>query len=99
MVHCTLEKELGFILSLKFQTDSCVLRIRFWRDKMNKVLLLFITLSVFVPQQLSAQFTYMVDQSIPVQINEQTLSMPWGGGLNAVQYNTIDLNGDGLEDE
>jgi hypothetical protein len=65
---------------------------------MNKVLLLFITLSVFVPQQLSAQFTYMVDQSIPVQINEQTLSMPWGGGLNAVQYNTIDLNGDGLED-
>ena len=48
---------------------------------------------------LQAQFTYVVDQSIPVSDGDgNSLSIPWGGGLNATQYNTIDLNGDGNDD-
>lgn len=45
-----------------------------------------------------AQFAFQYDQSIPVTGAERTLAMPWGGGLNAAQYNTLDLNGDTQSD-
>jgi FG-GAP-like repeat len=50
------------------------------------------------PFSLLAQFTYTVDQSIPVEINGKTLLNPWAGGLNAAQVNTMDLNADGTAD-
>ncbi len=54
---------------------------------------------IFVSQTTFAQFNYVIDQSIPVTLqNNELLSMPWAGGLNATQFNTIDLNGDGLQD-
>lgn len=45
-----------------------------------------------------AQNSYHIDQSIPVQVNGKTISLPWAGGLNSAQINTIDLNNDGRED-
>lgn len=46
-----------------------------------------------------AQFRYELDQSIPVTGEALTaLKLPWAGGLNAVQFNTFDLNEDGEED-
>jgi hypothetical protein len=56
-------------------------------------------LCLLVPLDLLAQFTYVIDQSIPVkdQIGEQLL-MPWAGGLNAAQHNVMDLNNDGKDD-
>jgi hypothetical protein len=48
---------------------------------------------------VQAQFTYVLDQTIPVK-DEQGNDIPlaWSGGLNAAHYNTLDLNGDGEED-
>src|SRR5262245_53938850 len=56
-------------------------------------------LFLFVPLDLFAQFTYVIDQGIPVkdQAGEQLL-MPWAGGLNAAQHNVMDLNEDGKDD-
>jgi hypothetical protein len=45
-----------------------------------------------------AQFTYSLDQSIPVEVNGETLKLAWAGGLNAAQINTMDLNGDNKQD-
>src|SRR5690349_1068395 len=46
-----------------------------------------------------AQFNYAVDQTIPVKdMDGGDLQMPWGAGLNASQFNTMDLNGDNIED-
>jgi hypothetical protein len=45
-----------------------------------------------------AQFNYSIDQSIPVEANGKNLTMPWAGGLNAAQINTMDLNDDGKPD-
>jgi hypothetical protein len=58
------------------------------------VLLFFVSLtgSVF------GQFTYTIDQSIPVKANNKTLRMPWAGGFNAAQFNTMDLNSDNKQD-
>lgn len=58
------------------------------------VVLFFLTIYAFA----QAQFTYSVDQSIPVEINGKKLAMPWAGGLNAAQINTMDLNGDNKPD-
>ena len=55
---------------------------------------LFLLLATFA----EAQFTYSIDQSIPVEVNGKSLSMPWAGGVNAAQINTMDLNGDSKED-
>lgn len=53
----------------------------------------------FLSHAAVAQFTYVLDQSIPVSsITDEVLSLPWAGGLNASQFNTMDLNNDGLED-
>ncbi|MFM7428953.1 MAG: FG-GAP repeat domain-containing protein, partial [Flammeovirgaceae bacterium] len=58
----------------------------------------FITSLVFCSATSFAQFTYTIDQSIPVEVNGTTLAMPWAGGLNAAQVNSMDLNGDNKQD-
>ncbi|MFZ6010294.1 MAG: T9SS type A sorting domain-containing protein [Bacteroidota bacterium] len=59
----------------------------------------FSLLFLFLPLALQAQFTYVLDQSIPVKDTDGAeLSAAWTGGLNAAQYNTMDLNADGKED-
>ncbi len=63
---------------------------------MYKIVLL---LSLLFPIGLHAQFTYVLDQSVPVKdLQGNALDMAWAGGLNAAQYNTIDLNGDDKDD-
>ncbi len=60
---------------------------------------LLIIVLLFLPVVLVAQFTYQFDQSIPVKnLDGDNLTMPWAGGLNAAQYNTLDLNDDGKDD-
>ncbi len=54
---------------------------------------------LFLSIGLQAQFTYVMDQSIPVKDEQgDDLSLPWAGGLNAAHYNTMDLNGDNVDD-
>jgi hypothetical protein len=63
---------------------------------MTKFLLILL---LVIPSTLWAQFTYVQDQSIRVEEDKGTvLPTPWIGGLNAAQYNTMDLNQDGQED-
>lgn len=51
------------------------------------------------PGVACAQFLYELDTTIPVTgQGSVALKHPWAGGLNAVQVNTMDLNGDALED-
>jgi hypothetical protein len=53
---------------------------------------------IILAQLARAQFTFRVDQSIPVIKGDGELSLAWAGGLNAAQINTMDLNHDGKED-
>lgn len=46
-----------------------------------------------------AQFSYVFDQSVPVAgADGSELPLAWAGGLNAPQFNTMDLNNDGQAD-
>jgi len=45
-----------------------------------------------------AQFTYELHQDIEVEVDGRMLKFPWAGGLNSVQMNTLDINGDSKED-
>jgi hypothetical protein len=56
------------------------------------------TVFVFASHLALAQFTYVLNQQVPVIMGQDTLSMPWAGGLNAAQFNTMDLDFDGKED-
>lgn len=47
-------------------------------------------------QEDTPEFTRVLDVS--VFENESELKNPWTGGLNYLQYSTIELNGDGFED-
>ena len=54
---------------------------------------------IFWPLAAWAQYNYVLDQSIPVQDQDGAeLSNPWAGGINAAQYNTMDLDGDDIAD-
>ncbi|MBT1700295.1 T9SS type A sorting domain-containing protein [Fulvivirgaceae bacterium PWU4] len=54
---------------------------------------------LLMPLMAHAQFTYTMDQQIVVQGTDgNALAMPWAGGLNAAQYNAMDLNHDGKDD-
>jgi len=44
--------------------------------------------------QAAAQFTYELHQNTEVEADGKMLKLPWSGGLNSVQVNTMDLNGD-----
>ncbi|HEX5169924.1 MAG TPA: T9SS type A sorting domain-containing protein [Cyclobacteriaceae bacterium] len=51
------------------------------------------------PFLVKSQFTYVIDQTIPVKNTDGAdLSLPWAGGLNATQYNTLDINSDNKAD-
>ncbi|MCU0357422.1 MAG: T9SS type A sorting domain-containing protein [Cyclobacteriaceae bacterium] len=56
------------------------------------------TLFILTSLIARAQFTYTISQDIPVISGSDTLSLALAGGFNAAQFNTMDLNGDGLED-
>lgn len=58
-------------------------------------LLIIFLLSVHVSV---AQFTYVLHQDVPVVVGSDTLQLPWAGGINSAQVNTIDLNDDGKTD-
>jgi hypothetical protein len=54
---------------------------------------------VLLPLSLQAQFTYVLDQDVPVKnADGSAVPMPWVGGLNAAHYNTMDLDNDGNDD-
>jgi hypothetical protein len=60
-------------------------------------ILLFVLLTS--PLISFAQYSYSVYDSIPVNDESNTsLNLPWAGGLNAAQFNTMDLNADGKDD-
>jgi hypothetical protein len=59
---------------------------------------IFTLILCFAAGSLHAQFSYSLDQTIPVLDGDKVIPYPWNGGLNAAQYNTMDLNGDGNED-
>ncbi|MGW8123726.1 FG-GAP-like repeat-containing protein [Roseivirga echinicomitans] len=47
---------------------------------------------------LFSQFSFQYENSIPLTINGETLSRAWEGGINSVQFQKMDLNGDGVDD-
>lgn len=60
---------------------------------------IFLAISVLMVEVVYGQFTYSIDQSIPVTgLKNMPLPKAWVGGLNAAQYNTMHLNQDDLED-
>ncbi len=59
-----------------------------------------VCLCSFFSTPVCGQFTYNLDQTIPVRNDsgQDDLTLAWAGGLNAAQYNALDLNNDGAED-
>ena len=54
---------------------------------------------LILPVTAIGQFTYTLDQEIPVQnLQGEHVPLAWAGGLNAAQFNTMDLNQDGSDD-
>jgi len=60
--------------------------------------ILFVLSGFILSTNLRAQFTYQLDQSIPVSKGDREMAFPWAGGLNTPQFNTLDLNGDNKPD-
>ena len=52
----------------------------------------------FLALSVHAQFRFVEDRSIPVSIEGNALLRPWEGGINAAQYQKMDLNNDGTPD-
>ena len=63
----------------------------------GKSVVALILLSFFVLKGYS-QFSFEPAFNIPVRIQENELDFAWSGGLNSGQYQTMDLNGDNLND-
>ncbi len=69
--------------------------------KYTAFLLIFcgnIALNIFTTTTVSAQFAFKSDYNPPVFGKTTALANAWAGGLNAMQYSTIDLNLDGIDD-
>ena len=65
----------------------------------TKIVRILFLLPLVITASLSAQpVRFRVEQEMSFQIQGRELKMPLAGGLNAVQPNTLDANGDGRED-
>ena len=60
--------------------------------------ILFVSFLAFLCLHGHAQFQYQFNQDVVVISENDSLAMPWAGGLNTAQYNEIDLNMDGVDD-
>lgn len=59
----------------------------------------FIALLLLVSTTAWGQYAYEADFSIPVRTaDDQLLTQPWAGGINAVLVNKLDINNDEVED-
>jgi len=58
----------------------------------------FCFLICFFTPNTQAQFGFAYNDSILVKKGADTLQFPWAGGLNHVQFSSIDVDFDGLED-
>lgn len=58
----------------------------------------FVLFLLLMPITLQAQYYFEYEPSVPVIRKDTLLTNAWAGGLNAGQYNTIDLNNDGTQD-
>ncbi len=61
-----------------------------------RLILLFVILSL--PIAAKAQYEFQFKTDVPVSVQGETLRRAWEGGLNAAQFQTMDLNNDGLQD-
>lgn len=61
---------------------------------------LFLGWIMVLAGSLSAQTPYLFTRydSVAVRSGTDTLRLAWAGGINYAQFNTIDLNGDGVKD-
>lgn len=59
---------------------------------------LIITILIFTFSTLSAQFRFQSKFDVPLSINGVSLERAWEGGLNATQFQTMDLNNDQVAD-
>ena len=70
-----------------------------WRGSLYRTpVMRLLFLLLLMPFTLQAQYYFEHEQSVPVIRNDTLLTNAWAGGLNAGQYSTIDLNGDGTQD-
>lgn len=60
--------------------------------------LVFLFLLVFSAQILGQGLQFKFNHDIIVSNGKAILKNPWAGGLNAVQFTQLDLNGDGIDD-
>lgn len=81
------------ILSAKITAPVVCSSVRY-----RKIYMRLIHALLFLALTASAQFSYRIDNSVPVIINTDTLRNAWAGGFNAGQFNTMDVNGDGHND-
>jgi len=58
----------------------------------------FLTILLLVANNAIAQFQYHFNQEVEVVQGDKVFKMAWAGGLNAGQYNIIDLDNDGNDD-
>lgn len=63
---------------------------------LNSIFFCFLT--CFFTPNTQAQFGFAYNDSILVKKGADTLQFPWAGGLNHVQFSSIDVDFDGLED-
>jgi hypothetical protein len=62
---------------------------------MSKTFTLLFTL---IFSQAFSQTVFKMDQEKSIQVNGSTVSIPFSQGINSAQIQTIDLNGDGIEE-
>lgn len=63
------------------------------------ILTLLLLIATYAPaQEVTEDYSFFRSQEIPVIIDDDTLAMPWAGGLNAVHFSEIDLDLDGVND-
>ena len=66
---------------------------------MKRILYLyFLLLGVPLPSTIAQQAWFRLDTTTAVTRAGKTLLNPWAGGLNAGQFSTMDLDGDGTDD-
>ena len=75
-----------------------MLQFAYCEHKYRMKNLVFLFLLVFSAQILGQSLQFKFNQDINVSNGQGMLKNAWAGGLNAVQFAQMDLNGDGIED-
>jgi hypothetical protein len=87
------------IIANDFNVHFSIFSLKLYFSMLNRLILVLLTFMVFSINYVFGQkYTFSFNNAIPLYVGATPYSLAWSGGINASEFQKIDLDNDNVED-